>query len=298
MGSGRSRSPTRSARATGASARDRRRCRDEAVAALADAAPGFLGTSHRREGVRSVVRRIRTGLADLFSLPDGYEVLIGIGGSTLFWDAASFGLVERRSTHLVIGEFSSKFAAVTRAAPHLDDPQVCETRAGRASRAPRARRGRRLRVSAQRDVDRRDGAACTAPTADALVAGRRHVGRGRASASTPTTSTSTTSRRRSASRATAASGSRCCSPAAIERIERLARDALDARHARSRRSRSRTRDSTRRTTRRRWRRSSCSTTSCSGCSPTAASSSRRAGATRRPGRSTAGPTATSTPRRS
>jgi phosphoserine aminotransferase len=79
----------------------------EAVAALADAAPGFLGTSHRQAGVRGVVHRVRTGLADLFSLPDDYEVLIGNGGSTLFWDAASFGLVERRSTHLVIGEFSA-----------------------------------------------------------------------------------------------------------------------------------------------------------------------------------------------
>jgi phosphoserine aminotransferase len=102
----------------------------EAVAALADAAPGYLGTSHRKAGVRSVVARIRAGLADLFALPDGYEVLLGLGGSTLFWDAASFGLIERKSTHLVIGEFSSKFAAATRAAPHLDDPQVCETEPG------------------------------------------------------------------------------------------------------------------------------------------------------------------------
>jgi phosphoserine aminotransferase len=104
--------------------------RDAAVAALTAAAPGYLGTSHRREGVRSVVRRLRVGLAELFALPDGYEVLVGVGGSTLFWDAAAFGLVERRSSHLVIGEFSSKFAAVTRGAPHLDDPQVCETAPG------------------------------------------------------------------------------------------------------------------------------------------------------------------------
>jgi phosphoserine aminotransferase len=100
------------------------------VAGLAAVAHGYLGTSHRRDGVRSVVARIRTGLRDLFSLPDGYEVLLGVGGSTLFWDAAAFGLVERRSTHLVIGEFSSKFAQVTRSAPHLDDPQVCETAPG------------------------------------------------------------------------------------------------------------------------------------------------------------------------
>jgi phosphoserine aminotransferase len=109
---------------------------NEAVAALADAAPGFLGTSHRKDGVRSVVGRIRAGLAELFSLPDGYEVLIGNGGSTLFWDAAVFSLIERKSTHLVIGEFSSKFAAVARSAPHLDDPQVCETEPGRRPELP------------------------------------------------------------------------------------------------------------------------------------------------------------------
>ena len=108
----------------------------QAVAALADAAGGFLGTSHRKDGVRSVVRRIRHGLAELFSVPDGYEVLIGNGGSTLFWDAAAFGLIERQSTHLVIGEFSSKFAAVARGAPHLDEPQVCETEPGRQPRFP------------------------------------------------------------------------------------------------------------------------------------------------------------------
>jgi phosphoserine aminotransferase len=110
--------------------------RDEAVAALSDAAPSFLGTSHRREGVRTVVRRIRGGVADLFALPDGYEVLIGNGGSTLFWDAAVFGLISQRSTHLVIGEFSSKFAAAARAAPHLEEPQVCETEPGLAPRLP------------------------------------------------------------------------------------------------------------------------------------------------------------------
>lgn len=110
--------------------------RDEAVAALSDAAHGYLGTSHRKEGVRAVVRRIRGGLAELFSLPDGYEVLIGSGGSTFFWDAAVFGLIAQRSTHVVIGEFSSKFAAVARAAPHLDEPQVYETEPGARPQLP------------------------------------------------------------------------------------------------------------------------------------------------------------------
>ena len=104
--------------------------RTEAVAALAAAAPEYLGTSHRQEPVRSVVHRIREGIAQLFLLPDGYEVLLGNGGATAFWDAATFGLVERRSSHLVLGEFSSKFAAVTRAAPHLDEPETCETEPG------------------------------------------------------------------------------------------------------------------------------------------------------------------------
>jgi len=101
--------------------------RVEALAALAATGPDYLGTSHRQAGVRSVVGRVRAGLADLFSLPDGYEVLLGNGGSTAFWDAAAFGLVEQRAEHLVCGEFSAKFAAVTRAAPFLDDPLVIES---------------------------------------------------------------------------------------------------------------------------------------------------------------------------
>jgi len=104
--------------------------RPEAVARLAEAAPTYLGTSHRRDGVRSVVRRIREGLRELYRLPSGYEVLLGNGGTTAFWDAAAFGLIERRSEHLVFGEFSSKFAAVTAGAPHLEDPVIVESPPG------------------------------------------------------------------------------------------------------------------------------------------------------------------------
>jgi phosphoserine aminotransferase len=104
--------------------------RNEAVAALAAAAPDYLGTSHRRETVRSVVRRVREGLAALVALPDGYEVLLGNGGTTTFWDAAAFGLVDRRSQHLSFGEFSAKFAAVVAGAPHLDAPEVIESAPG------------------------------------------------------------------------------------------------------------------------------------------------------------------------
>jgi phosphoserine aminotransferase len=104
--------------------------RDEAVAALAAAAPEFLGTSHRKPAVKSVVGRIRAGLGELFGLPDGYEVLLGLGGTTVFWDAAVFGLIERRSEHLSCGEFSAKFAGAVAAAPHLEPPVVIESAPG------------------------------------------------------------------------------------------------------------------------------------------------------------------------
>ncbi len=104
--------------------------RPEAVRALADASGDYLGTSHRQKGVRSVVGRIRSGLTELLSLPDGYEVLLGNGGTTAFWDAATFGLVERHSQHLSFGEFSSKFASAVAATPHLDAPEVIESAPG------------------------------------------------------------------------------------------------------------------------------------------------------------------------
>ena len=104
--------------------------RPEAVAALADVATTYLGTSHRQKTVKSKVGALREGLRALFSLPDGYEVALGNGGTTTFWDAATFGLIERRSQHLSFGEFSSKFAAAAGAAPHLDDPEVITSEVG------------------------------------------------------------------------------------------------------------------------------------------------------------------------
>ena len=98
--------------------------RPEAAEALATRAVDYLGTSHRKAGVRSVVAELRTGIAELLGAPEGYEVVLGNGGATAFWDAASFGLIERRSHHVSLGEFSSKFAAVTASAPHLEDPSV------------------------------------------------------------------------------------------------------------------------------------------------------------------------------
>ncbi|MGI8754113.1 MAG: phosphoserine transaminase [Acidimicrobiales bacterium] len=104
--------------------------RPEAVASLAEAATTVLGTSHRQPAVKSLVSRLRSGLAELFSLPDGYEIVLGNGGTTAFWDVASFCLIERRSQHLSFGEFSSKFGQVAAAAPHLEAPQVIESNAG------------------------------------------------------------------------------------------------------------------------------------------------------------------------
>ncbi len=98
--------------------------RPEAVAALAAAAGGYLGTSHRQAGVKSVVGRLRSGLASLFDLPDGYEVVLGNGGATAFWDVAAFCLIGRKSQHLSFGEFSNKFATVAAGAPHLSAPEV------------------------------------------------------------------------------------------------------------------------------------------------------------------------------
>jgi phosphoserine aminotransferase len=104
--------------------------RPEAVTALAEAASTYLGTSHRQKTVKSVVGSVRAGLRELFSLPDGYEVVLGNGGTTCFWDIATFCLVEHKSQHLSFGEFSSKFAAAAAAAPHLAEPEVITAPAG------------------------------------------------------------------------------------------------------------------------------------------------------------------------
>src|SRR6516165_11715676 len=98
--------------------------RAEQLAALANSGTTYLDTSHRQAPVRSLVRRVREGLAELFRLPDGYQVVLGNGGTTAFWEVAAFGLVRERSSHVAFGEFSSKFAQVTRAAPWLAEPAV------------------------------------------------------------------------------------------------------------------------------------------------------------------------------
>lgn len=92
----------------------------------------MFGTSHRQAPVKNVVGAIRSGLADLFDLPDGYEVVLSNGGTTAFWDAAAFGLISKRSLNLTYGEFSGKFATVAKKAPFLDDPIVVSTEPGTA----------------------------------------------------------------------------------------------------------------------------------------------------------------------
>jgi phosphoserine aminotransferase len=114
--------------------------RAEAVAALNAAATSVIGTSHRQPAVKGVVGRVRSGLRALLSLPEDYEVVLGNGGTTAFWDIATFCLIERRSQHLSFGEFSSKFAAAAKAAPWLEDPEIITSEAG-THPEPRASEG-------------------------------------------------------------------------------------------------------------------------------------------------------------
>ncbi len=106
--------------------------RPEQLAYLAGAGAALLGTSHRKAPVKNLVASVQSGLAELFRLPDGYEVVLGNGGSTAFWDAAAFGLIEKRAQNLVFGEFSSKFAAAA-GAPWLKAPSVIKADVGSRS---------------------------------------------------------------------------------------------------------------------------------------------------------------------
>ncbi|MGW0037723.1 phosphoserine transaminase [Gordonia sp. NPDC003376] len=106
--------------------------RPEQLQSLVDTGASVFGTSHRQAPVKNVVGSVREGLSQLFSLPEGYEVILSNGGTTAFWDAAAFGLINRRSLHLTYGEFSSKFATVAKKAPFLDSPAVISTDPGTA----------------------------------------------------------------------------------------------------------------------------------------------------------------------
>jgi phosphoserine aminotransferase len=108
------------------------RVRPQALARLASEGSAVMGTSHRQAPVRALVGEIRAGLAELLGAPDGYEVALGNGGTTAFWDAAAFGLVRERALHLAYGEFSQKFAAVTAGAPFLGEPLILAADPGEA----------------------------------------------------------------------------------------------------------------------------------------------------------------------
>ena len=98
------------------------------------AGAGIIGTSHRQPAVKNLVGDVREGLSALFNFPDGYEIVLSLGGATAFWDAATFGLIENKSAHLSFGEFSGKFAKASKQAPWLEAPQVIEAEAGTAPR--------------------------------------------------------------------------------------------------------------------------------------------------------------------
>ncbi|WP_221446269.1 phosphoserine transaminase [Lipingzhangella halophila] len=104
--------------------------RPEQLNSLASSGATYFGTSHRQKPVKSLVERVRSGVAQLFSLPEGYEVVVGNGGTTAFWDIAAHGLIRGKAQHLTFGEFSSKFAKVTKGAPWLDEPTVIESEPG------------------------------------------------------------------------------------------------------------------------------------------------------------------------
>ncbi|MBS5167014.1 phosphoserine transaminase [Corynebacterium sp.] len=102
------------------------------IQAIVDGGTSIMGTSHRQPAVKNVVGEVREGLAELFQLPEGYEIVLSLGGATAFWDAATFGLIEKKSAHLTYGEFSSKFAKASKMAPWLDAPQIIEAEPGSA----------------------------------------------------------------------------------------------------------------------------------------------------------------------
>lgn len=106
--------------------------RPEQIQAIVDGAVSVMGTSHRKPAVKNVVGEIREGLTEFFHLPEGYEIVMSLGGATAFWDAATFGLIEKRSAHLSFGEFSSKFAKAAKLAPWLEDPVIIDSEYGTA----------------------------------------------------------------------------------------------------------------------------------------------------------------------
>ncbi len=192
------------------SARVPPRCGVEALDALAATGTSLLGTSHRQAPVKNLVGKVREGIRELFRLPDGYEVILGNGGSTAFWDVATHGLIENKSQHLSFGEFSSKFAKAAKLAPWLAEPTVVSSDPGTHPEA-RAEAGVDVYAFTHNETStgvampiKRVAGADEAPSSSSTPPP--------APAACPSTSprpTSTTSPRRSPSPPTAACGSAC-----------------------------------------------------------------------------------------
>ncbi len=177
------------------------------IQAIVDGGSSIMGTSHRQPAVKNVVGEIRDGLSCLFNLPEGYEIVLSLGGATAFWDAATFGLIEKKSAHLTYGEFSSKFAKASKQAPWLEAPQVIEAEPGSAPAV----------VAGEEGVDLIGWAHNETSTGTMVPVVRPAGSEGQLVAIDATSGaadcrsiclrpTSTTSPRRSASRPTAASG--------------------------------------------------------------------------------------------
>lgn len=199
------------------------RVREESVRALAEVASGYLGTSHRRTGVRSIVSRLQEGTAELFGLPDDWEVVLGNGGATTLWDVLSFCLIRRRSQHLSFGEFSSKFAKAVTAAPHLEKPQIIESPFG-THPLPEASgevdvyalTHNETSTGVQMSLSRPEGA----PSAEGLVVVDATSGAG----GLPWSSEEVDVYYYSPQKCLASDGGfwvACCSPSALERVEKL-----------------------------------------------------------------------------
>jgi phosphoserine aminotransferase len=194
--------------------------RPEALDALAAAGRSWMGTSHRQPPVRDVVHAVREGLRELFALPDGWEVVLGNGGATVFWDVSTFGLIDARSQHLVFGEFSSKFADAATRAPHLDQPEIVRSEPG--THPPLARTGG-VDVCALTHNETSTGVMMDLrrPEGDALVV----VDATSAAGGLPWSPSEVDVYYFAPQKCFASDGGlwlACCSPAALERIERIA----------------------------------------------------------------------------
>jgi len=143
--------------------------RPEQALALAKANSNLLGSSHRQAPVKNLVGRVRAGLAELFALPDGWEIVLGNGGSTMFWDVATFGLIEQCSQHYVFGEFSTKFFEAARNAPHLFDPVVVRSAPGSHPHIESARDGVDVVALTHNETSTGVAMELRRPSGDALV---------------------------------------------------------------------------------------------------------------------------------